>query len=81
MIDPCPICGERRCPPKTKVEDQANDFDAALYRLIYRAAAYAFAGSRETEESKRWGAVHKALQDARPYVREMMSAHDREVTR
>jgi hypothetical protein len=76
MSDPCPECGERR---HTKTERQANDFDAALYLLIYRADA--FAGLRETEEGKRWGAVHKALQDVRPYVREMMSAHDREVTR
>jgi hypothetical protein len=72
MRDPCPVCGKRRCPPNTKLESQANDFDAALYGLIYRADA--FAGSR-------WGAVHKALQDARRHVREMMSAHDREVTR
>jgi hypothetical protein len=78
MIDPCPVCGERR-PPNTKVESQANDFDSDLYRLIYRADA--FAGLRETEEGKRWDAVHKALQAARPYVREMMSAHDREGTR
>jgi hypothetical protein len=78
MSDPCPVCGRHGCPPKTKVESQADDFDAALYRLIYRADA--FAGMRQTEEGKRWGAVHKALQAARPYVREMMSAHDREVT-
>jgi hypothetical protein len=79
MSDPCPVCGRRRCLPNTKVEDRANDFDAALYGLIYRADA--FAGLRKTVEAKRWGAVHKALQAARPYVREMMSAHDREVTR
>jgi hypothetical protein len=79
MSDPCPVCGERRHPPNTKAERQANEFDADLYRLIYRADA--FAGSRKTEEGKRWGAVHEALQAARPYVRKMMSAHDREVTR
>jgi hypothetical protein len=77
MSDPCPVCGVRRA--NTKAERQAYEFDAELYRLIYRADA--FAGLRETEEGKRWGAVHKALQDARPYVREMMSEHDRGVTR
>jgi hypothetical protein len=70
---------ERKAGENTKRESLANDFDAALYHLIYRADA--FAGLRETEDGKRWGAVHKALQDARPYVREMMSAHDREATK
>ena len=79
MSNPCPVCGKRRCPTNTKAEAQANDFDAALYRLIYRADA--FAGLRASKEGKLWGKVHDALQDVRPHVRQMMSAHDREVTR
>jgi hypothetical protein len=73
MYTPC------RAHRNTKAQSQANDFDAALYRLIYRASA--LAGPRKSKEDELWGAVHEALQRARPHVRQLMSAHDREDTR
>jgi hypothetical protein len=68
--------------PRTRLEREANDFDAQLFALLERASEFARGeGGRFTRSDRElWKEVAYALRTARPYVRQMMHAKDREQT-
>ena len=61
-------------PRNTKLQDEANEFDLELFRLISRAY-------RNQDTDRRWGSIARRLGGIRPEVRAMMSQQDRDRTK
>lgn len=67
------MAGDKR---RTKTEQQADDFDLQLFRLMSQAQRLA----DQPRLGNKWRGIARALSAVRPDVRAMMNPYDRKET-